>query len=70
MEVLQACRLEGNEGDGGAGVRFEDLKEMEVLWTCRLADLRKMEEPGSVLKNWTKSNFCTLALARLQTWGG
>ena len=47
MEVLQTCRLEGNEGDGGAGVRFEDLKEKEVLWTCRLADLRKMEEPGS-----------------------
>ena len=45
MEVLQTCGLGGNEGDGGAGVRFEDLKEVEVLWTCSLSDLGEMEEP-------------------------
>ena len=31
--------------DGGSGVRFEDLKEVEVLWTCSLSDLGEMEEP-------------------------
>ena len=37
MEVLKRCSREGNEGDGEAGVPFEDLKKMEVfvdLQTC------------------------------------
>ena len=45
IEVSQPWGLGGNEGDGGAGVRFEDLKEVEVLWTCSLSDLGEMEEP-------------------------
>ena len=52
MEVLQTCRLEGNEGDGGAGVRFEDLKEMEEMELffsfVDSREMRGMEEPGAV----------------------
>ena len=53
MEVSWTFSLEGNDGDGGAGVILK-MRRKWVKWKfCRLADLeemREMEEPGSVLK--------------------